>query len=140
MVKVTPTEGAAKWQTNTKAATTYMTNGVAKVNVAPTQLAAKKLDKARANYNAAIDSGKTAAALNSVDLPTWQEAMTKKGIPRVAAGVDAAVNKTEKVFSDLYGHIQKGQDMVDKMASNTLEDSIARMTTMTRHMATFKKS
>ena len=140
MVKVTPTEGAAKWAQNTKAATTYLQDGINKVTTAPTSLAAKKLDKARMNYNAAIDSGKTAAALNAVGLEDWKQAMLKKGVPRVAAGVEEAIPKTEKVLGDLYSHIQKGQDLIAKMNSNTLEDSIAQMNSMTRHMASFKKS
>lgn len=137
MVKGTTDQVVAKWQQNTKNATGYMQQGVNSVTVSPTEIAAQRVDKMRANFNASIDSGKTAAKLRSVKLADWQGAMINKGIPRVSAGVDASKDKTTAAFTKLLPYIQKGQDVVSKMPKVTLQDSKNRVNAWIDHMAAY---
>jgi hypothetical protein len=100
--------------------------------------AAAQLPKALANYSQAINNGSMAASMRAVSLNDWQTAMTTKGIPRVAAGVTAAVPKTTAAFNKLLPYIQKGQDIVSKLPKTTLQDSKNRMTTFFDHMSAYK--
>jgi len=114
-----------------------MRAGIARVTASPTAAAAAKQDKMKAKINAAIDSGKWAAGLRSVSLEEWKDKVTTKGLPRVAAGIDAAAPKVEKFYSQLLPHIDTVKANVSKMPDLTLEDSINRMSTFVRGMAKF---
>ncbi len=113
--------------------------GVERVTISPTAEAAKKADKMRANILKSIDSGKWAAGLNRVSLDEWKTKMINKGIGRVAAGIDEAEGKVIAFAEKLLPHIEAGQTAINKLPDVTLEDSINRMTTFTRHMAKFKR-
>ena len=139
MAKLTAKEFQEKHNRRLKAATEDMRLGVERVTVSPTAEAAKKADKMRANIIQAIDSGKWAAGLNRVTLEDWKSKMINKGIGRVAAGIDEAEGKVIAFAEKLLPHIEAGQTAVNKLPDVTLEDSINRMTTFTRHMAKFKR-
>ena len=139
MAKLTPVQYQEKHARRLKAATEDMRIGVENVTVSPTAQAAKKVDKMRANIILAIDSGKWAAGLNRVTLEDWKSKMINKGIGRVAAGIDEAAPKVVAFAEKLLPYIEAGQIAVNKLPDVTLEDSINRMTTWTRHMAKFKR-
>ena len=65
--------------------------------------------------------------------------MIDKGIPRVAAGIDAAAPKVKAFAEELLPHIDKVQAEVKKMPDVTLEDNINRMVNFTRGMAKFQR-
>ena len=139
MAKLTAKEFQEKHNRRLKAATEDMRMGVERVTEAPTAKAAKKVDKMRANMLKAIDDGKWAAGLNRVTLEDWKSKMINKGIGRVAAGIDEAEGKVVQFAEKLLPHIDSGKAQVDKMPDVTLEDSIQRMVTFTRHMSKFKR-
>jgi len=139
MIKVTPEEGYEKLSRNLKNAQTDMQRGVERVTESPTKKAARNLEKARRNYNAAIDSGKTERGLLRVELPEWQSKMINVGIPRVAAGIDAAKDKTIDFNRQFYPHLEAGQKKLESMPNMDLEQNIQRMVAMTRHNANFKR-
>ena len=116
-----------------------MRRGVEGVSQAPTAKAAAKKDKMLANLTASVNSGKWAAGLNRVTLEDWKAKMINKGLNRVAAGIDESAPKVTAFASALLPHIDKGLDKIKNMPDLTLEDSINRMTSFIRHMATFKR-
>ena len=139
MAKLTAKEFQEKHNRRLKAATEDMRLGVERVTESPTAKAAKKADKMRANILKSIDSGKWAAGLNRVTLEDWKSKMINKGVGRVAAGIDEAEDKVIAFAEKLLPHIDAGQTIIAKLPDVTLEDSINRMTTFTRHMAKFKR-
>lgn len=139
MAKLTAKEFQEKHNRRLKAATDDMRAGVERVTESPTQKAAQKADKMRANIVNAIDSGKWAAGLNRVTLDDWKSKMINKGVGRVAAGIDEAADKVEAFAAELLPHIDKVKGEVNRMPDVTLEDNIQRMTTFIRGMAKFKR-
>lgn len=140
MPKVTPDEGAAKLIRNAKAATATIAAQVDKVTVAPTEVAARKIDKMRTNILKAIDEGKVEAGLRRVSLSDWQKAMKEKGIPNIARGLDFAESKIVEFNREFYPFLERVEAEVAAMADTTLEDNINRMVFAVRRIAEFKRS
>jgi len=139
MAKLTPKEFQEKHNRRLKAATEDMRLGVERVTEAPTLKAAKALPKMRANLLRSLDDGKWEAGLKRVTLEDWKSKMINKGVGRVAAGIDEAEGKVIAFAEKLLPHIDAGKAAIDKLPDVTLEDSIQRMTTFTRHMAKLKR-
>ncbi len=139
MAKLTPQEFQEKHNRRLKAASEDMRLGVERVTEAPTLKAAKSVQKMRVNILKAIDDGKWEAGLKRVTLDDWKSKMINKGVGRVAAGIDEAAPKVIAFAEKLLPHIDAGKAAIEKLPDVTLEDSIARMTTFTRHMAKFKR-
>lgn len=138
-VKLNPQEATAKHAARLKASTGEIQKQVGKVTVAPGQQAAKKADKMLTNITNSITSGRWGRRVASVSLNDWQDAMIKKGIPRIAAGIDAAAPKVEAFFSEFFPHLEKVQSEVASMPDLTLEDNINRMVHSVRRNAEFKR-
>lgn len=139
MPKLTPSEATEKHARRLKGATEDIRRGVERVQEAPGMQAAKKVEKFRQNLVESIDNGKWARRVASVSLTEWQGLMMDKGIPRIAAGVDAASGKIEDFFGQLFAHQEGLERKVASMNDLTLEDSINRMTTWVRGMAEFER-
>jgi len=139
MAKLTAKEFQEKHNRRLKAATEDMRLGVERVTEAPTLKAAKSVNKMRVNILKSIDDGKWEAGLKRVSLEDWKSKMINKGVGRVAAGIDEAADKVVAFAEKLLPHIDAGKAAIDKLPDVTLEDSIQRMTTFTRHMAKFKR-
>lgn len=139
MPRVTPEEGAQKLIDRAKAATPHIKDQVMKVKVAPTALAADKLDKMRAGFLAALDSGKVERGLRRTSLQAWQSAMINKGIPRIAQGLDSAKDKIIEFNRQFYPYLERVQAEVAAMSDLTLEDSINRMVHNVRRISEFRR-
>lgn len=134
-VRGTPQEIAERQIRRTKASTQEMAEGIQRVTIAPGASAAASKEKwlSKLQENADKWAHNTAA----VPLAEWQRAAIEKGVPRVAAGLDAAKDKITNFYERVIPHIEAGQRKLDSMPKNNIEDSIARSTTMIRHMAEF---
>ncbi len=139
MSKLTPQQAQDKLARRLKGATEDIRQGVARVTTAPGIQAAAKTDKMRQNILAAIDSGKWAERTKSVTVEDWKSKMSDKGIPRIAAGIDAAKDKTIDFFSQLLPFQDNLASKVNSMPDLTLEDNLNRMTTFVRGMAQFRR-
>ena len=133
----TPEQTARKWNSRLKAATQEIREGVEGVTENPADAAAAAADKwvqrvsdSRARY---------VAGLGRVTLDDWKQATINKGIPRIAAGADAAVQDVEA----FQGELMQYQATIDRelasMPDVTLEDSIARATHQMRRMSEFHR-
>lgn len=133
-----PADIAAKWSRNLSAAGQAIQQGVQAVQVNPAQQAAASLDTAKANYIKAIDSGKTAAGLARTTLAGWQQAMIKKGVPRIADGAATATPKVQAFMSQLMPAIQSAQASLPPRGSDAQNEQ--RMLHFSRAMKQFKRT
>lgn len=140
MAKVTPQQFAEKWGRRLQSATPDITNGVNRVDTAPTEKAASKKDKMLTNLTQAVQSGKWEAGLRRVTLADWKKSTIEKGIPRIAQGAAGATGKVTNFASQLLPYQDTLVSQVKSMPDLTLEDSIARMNTFVRGMAKFTRS
>jgi len=140
MARVTPEEFQEKHARRLKGAVEDMRRGVERVTEAPTLKAAAKKEKMQTKLNEALNSGKWERGLKRVSLEDWKGQMINKGIGRIASGIDGAAPKVIKFAGELLPFIDSGVSVVKKLPDTTLEDSITRMTSFTRHMAKFKRS
>jgi len=139
MARLTAKEFQEKHARRMKAAIPDMQAGIEKVSVAPTAKAADKQDKMKSRLLERIEDGTWARRLRSVSLEDWKEKTIKKGLPRVASGIDGAAAKVEDFAGQLLPFIDKQVEEIKKMPDMTIEDSINRMTTFVRGMSKFRK-
>jgi len=139
MAKLTAAEFQEKHARRLKGAVEDVRKGIDRVTESPTAKAAAKADKMLTNLTSAVSSGKWAAGLKRVSLEEWKRKTRDVGVNRIAAGIDASKDKVIAFAEELLPHIDRGQEKIKGMPDITLDDSINRMTTFTRHMAGFSR-
>ena len=139
-IKVTPEQYAEKQARNLKAAQPDIRRGVERVTESPTAKAAAAQEKMIANLTESVRNGKWARGLNRVTLEDWKGKMLEKGIPRIAAGIDAAYDKVVGFAAELLPFQATLQSKVESMPDLTLEDNIQRAAEWMRGMAKFKRT
>lgn len=137
MARVTPEQFGAKWQQRLSGATEDIRRGVEGVTQAPGQRAAQQREAWLARTTAAAD--KWARNVSRVSLDQWKSKMLNVGLPRVAQGAQANVDKVTAFAQEFLPHLDAGVQRVRAMPKVSLEDSIQRMTAMVRHNASFKR-
>lgn len=137
MVRVSPTDGAAKWARNLGAATQDIAAGIDRVTTAPGQKAAAASGKWLAKVSQSEPKFKNNVA--AVSLSSWQ-ASAKDGVNRVASGANAKKGKMESFATEFYAHLDRGAAAINSMPTNTVEDGIAKAAAQIRHNASFKRS
>lgn len=140
MAKGTAAEIAEKWKRRATAASVDYKKGIERVTESPTEKAANKADKMRANLLRALDEGKWEKALRSVSLEEWKRMASTKGATNYATGISAAESKMEDFMNEVLPHIESGQRMIDAMPDITIEDSKARVSAWIDHMHKFKRT
>lgn len=137
MPKLTPKEAQVKHATRLKASLPEIRAGIERVTENPCEKAAAKEAKMLARLTESVQSGKWANNLRATTLADWKKKFLDKGVNRISAGIDAAASKTEQFYAQLFPHIETLQTQVKQMPDLTIDDSIARMNTFVRGMATF---
>lgn len=127
MARVTPEEYQEKLARNLKASTTDMVRGVERVAQAPSAAAIAQKDVMVNNYNESVRDGKWEKNLSKVTKEDWQKSMKEKGIPRIAAGIDAAKAKTIESATVLLKNVDTVQAEVKRMPKGTMQNSADRM-------------
>jgi len=140
MPNKTAAQVAEKWNRRLKGSTQDIEAGINAVTSAPTQAAAAKIDKMRANIVKAIDSGKVQAGLSRVSLQDWKDKTLRKGVPRISQGADEAQGKVQSFMGELLPYIDNVKAQVKSMPDMTIEDSVNRVATFIRGMSNFKRS
>lgn len=138
MAGATPQQAAQNWATNLSGATARIKAGVQAVTTAPTASAAAAIDRYQAGVIAAVQSGKTQRALQSVSLADWQNAMINKGVARIASGAQQAQPKVQAFLSQFLPYVQSGVQQLATLPRGDLEANIARASFMMRWNAGFK--
>jgi hypothetical protein len=134
---LTPEQIAEKQVNRTAGAVADVRRGVEAVTESPTAKAARNLAKAKLNYIAAIDSGRTAEALNGVSLQDWQSKTIAKA-DRIPQGVTEAMPTIIK-FHQQRASFQMGIDRkLASMSTMTGADMEARVLTQIRAMREFR--
>lgn len=128
-----------KHNRRTKAASEDMRRGIEAVTEAPGKAAAAKAAKMKQNLVKSIDDGTWARRVAGVSVDSWKKDMLEKGVGRVAAGLDAAADKTTQFWSEFLPVVASVQSKVAGMPDLTLEDNIQRMTANARGLAAFKR-
>lgn len=100
--------------------------GIERVTESPTEKAAANLDKAKANYNKAIDSGKTAMRLKAVSLDDWKVATVEK-VDRIATGIMGATAKIVGFHEQRQEHQTRIDGGLKSMPTRTASDMDQRM-------------
>lgn len=138
MARTNAQEYAEKWGRRLKGATEDIRTGVQKVTQAPGIKAARAQDKMQANLNAAISDGTWAAQVSSVTVDEWKDSTIKKGLQRIAQGVDSASPSQVAMAEKLLAAVDAAVAKVGSLPSNTLEDNINRAATFMREMSARK--
>lgn len=138
-VKLTPAEAREKHARRLKGALADMERGIRAVTEAPGAKAAKHSDKWLARLTAPETKAKWERRIGGVPLAEWQEKFISKGLPRVPAGVDAAADKIEKFYDELFAFQDGLKAKVEAMPDLTLEDSVNRSAAWIRGMAKFER-
>lgn len=133
-------EIAAKQIRRAQEASQDYVEGVRSVTEAPGQRAVKKKEKLRANFNAAVDSGKWEANTAAVGLEEWKQVTAEKGGQRFASGVEAARPKIEAFQADLQAFLNSTKGEIDSLPDATPEQRDAKMLANVRRMRKFKRT
>lgn len=136
----TPDQVANKWKQAMSAATQAITDGVNAVQVSPMQKAAARADAYAAGVQRSVAEGKYQAGLNKVSLADWKQAMTSKGIPRIAAGVTMAAPKVQQFMAQFLPHVYAARDALNSsMPRGDYATNIQRMVAMAEANHQFKR-
>lgn len=133
----TPQQTARKWNSRLKGATTEIREGVEATEKNPMALAAANPEKWLHGVQNAVE--KFVAGLNRVPVEEWKRRTIDIGIPRIAAGADAAIPAMEIFFAELADFQATISRELASMPDVNLEDSIARATHQIRRMAEFTR-
>jgi len=138
MPKMSPGDAARKWAQRATAAVPEYKAGIDRVTESPTAKAAKAVDKLIQNFMESVTSGRWARNLEAVSLSEWKTAASEKGGARMAAGVQGAIGKQTRYYTEAFPFIEGLQAEIAGMPNLTIEDSIARSAHFMREMHAFK--
>lgn len=138
MARLTPEEYASKQARNLKNSIQDIRDGIGRVTVAPGRAAGAAQDRMRAKLLESIDSGRWKSKVEAVTLTEWQDAALNKGVDRIAGGIDAAFDKQVQMAGRLLPIVDAAAARARAMPKNTLQDSIARMTSFVTDMSKAK--
>lgn len=139
MAKTDVAATVRKWSSRLQGATQDIEAGVRSVTVAPTQAAKAKKATFKARVNEAIDNGKWERGLDRVDNAQWQDAMIKKGIPRITSGVAESEPKMNTFFSELLPYTASVSAQVRALPNATEQQRDARALKAIQLMRQFKR-
>ena len=132
MARVTPAQYAEKLIRRGQAAAQDYSAGISGVSSSPMAEAAKKLDKAGANYQAAISSGLMARRLNAVTLESWKKSALEKGASRYGPGWAASKDTMVAFATDFLPFqdsiVQKAKAMPDYSLADQINKAVFVMT------------
>lgn len=134
MAKVSPTEYAEKWGRRMKGATADIQRGVEQVTESPGVAAARQAQLFLQKLSEAIASGKWQRAVAGVSAQDWKDSMIRKGLQRIAAGVDQAQPSQVQMAQKLLADVDAAVAEVNKTPRGDLETNIGRAATFARSM------
>lgn len=130
-----PAQVAQNWANGLANAGEKIRQGLDSVTVAPGQAAARQSNVWAQNTQAA--QAKWARNTAAVSLQDWKDATTTKGIPRIAAGAQAAQPKMAAFMTKLLPYVANAKSQLP--ARGSYEQNKARATAMMDAMHKFSK-
>lgn len=128
----------SKWAANASGAQQAFVDGVRNTTVDPTALAAANAQGAKLGYNAAIDSGQWARALQAVGKQGWQSATEAKA-GNYGTGIAAGTDKYNRKMQVWLPIIQQTGASAKAMPGQTLDQRIARSAYVARTLYNRKR-
>lgn len=125
---------AENWVNGMNNAGEKMRRGAQAVTEAPSLRAVDAVNKMRANWIAAIDSGYWTGRMSSVTLDQWRNAYINKGIERIANGVAGARGKVQSYATRAIPIMTNLQNQIRQMPNATNQDAEARVLAWMRGM------
>jgi hypothetical protein len=135
MASVTAQEYAEKWGRRLKGSSEDIRRGIARVSVAPGELAARQQQLMLDKLTQSILDGTWAAQVRGVSLEDWKTSATAKGLARIASGVDGAQGAQVQMAERLLQAVDAAVSEANRTPRGDLEANISRMTTFVRSMA-----
>lgn len=134
-LRVDPAGYVDKYTRRITAATPDIQAGIKRVTQAPGAAAAAQQGLMLAKLTESVTSGRWAKNVGAVPLADWQAAALNKGVPRIAAGVQAAQPKIQKMAGLLLAAVSQAQDAANAQPRGDLNANIQRMVTFATTMA-----
>lgn len=131
---------ASKWAKNLIAAKDAMRAGAQRVTIAPTELAAKQVDRYASGCAEAASSGRFERGCRKVTLNDWLDSYLNKGIKNLDVGVRAGETKMSTFMSSFLPFIQAKSAQIQAMPKGTRADSMARIAANLDAMDAYKMS
>lgn len=135
MAKLTASEMTDKWQRRLKAAGQDISAGIDRVTQAPGAKAAAQANVMAANLAARIADGTWQRNVAKVSVDQWKTAAKMKGVPRIAAGVDAAKDKATDMFGKVLSAVDASVQVVNQTPRGDINQNIQRAVTFMQEMA-----
>lgn len=126
MAHGTSTDVANHWRDRLSQSGDRIRQGVSAVRVAPGQAAAAQKAVWLSQLQASAD--RWASHVGRVSLADWQNAMTSKGVDRIATGAGAAVGKVDTFLAKFLPFVDAAKASLPKRG--TYEQNKTRMTQM----------
>lgn len=134
-VRAAATAISEKWGRNLKHSVPDIQSGLDNVTEAPSAKAVEKQEKMLTNLTAAVNDGTWAKRLLKVDLASWKKTTKEKVAQRMSGGVDGAMGKRKEFDNYNVSTLNAILPEIAGMADMTIEDSVARVEKLMRHMA-----
>lgn len=135
MARVTADQYTERWKTGLTQNTGRIREGINRVTVSPTEMAAKAAERTLQKIIAAFQDGTWASQLRKVSLEDWKASAINIGLTRIAAGVEAATEDQREMAVKLLAAVDASVAEAEKTPRGDLEANITRMTTFVRGMA-----
>ena len=129
-VRVSASEGGDAWSQGFGQAGAKYQRGVQNVTVAPNELAAKALPRWVAAVSSKKVQDKYVARNRAVTLQQWQQNTIEFGVPNLARGAAKGTPKYAAFAEKFYPFLSANLQKISSMPNITLQDRIARATTM----------
>lgn len=133
-----PADVAAKWSRNLAGAQASISAGVMAVTQNPAQKAAAQAQAYLQGVQQSVASGKYQRGLGRVTLQSWQEAMLKKGLPRIASGASQGQSKMQNFLDKWLPYQDQLKQKLANMPRGDLQSNIARAVAAIEHNANFQ--
>jgi hypothetical protein len=133
-----PREVAQDWAKNLRNARSKIERKVRELSESPTARAARNSDVWQQRVSSADAKKKFEENLRAVSLEDWRNAFINKGLPNMASGADASVDKFANFLSQLLPYTEQVKKEVADMKVLTLDDAIAKVEKVIRKMSEFR--
>lgn len=137
-VRVTPQDGATNWQSGFGSSGAKYQRGVENVDAAPNAKAAAALPRWIASVTSKAVQDKYVSKNQAVTLDAWKSATVQFGVPNLSRGAQKGQAKYSQFATKFYPFLNGTLSKIASMPNVTLQDRIARATTLMTENANFK--